>query len=177
MKAIQCLLFPFSKTHSEPSNSKTQICTVMYWAAELSTLLRCCAKCQMIIFLHWEKQNYLSFFWRGGQNLISLDRTIQLHPSWFLYVFLVESCCSGHRDLKCLIAFVWEATSYAASQKPEGFRREQTALLLFQLQRLNVFVLPETESGSQMAHCRPIHFNQTNGDLSAFRLEGGSGFK
>lgn len=78
---------------------------------------------------------------------------------------------------KCLIAFVWEATSYAASQKPGGFHREQTALLLFQLQRLNVFVLPETESGSQMAHCRPIHFNQTNGDLSAFRLEGGEWFQ
>lgn len=78
---------------------------------------------------------------------------------------------------KCLIAFVWEATSYDVSQKPRGFRREQTALLLFQLQRLNVFVLPETESGSQMVYCRPIHFNQTNGDLSAFRLEGVGGFK
>ena len=71
------LSFSFSPpTHSEPSNSKTQMCTIIYEAAALPILWRCCAPCPLTFFFFfffffgsgkaWEHCFFLFFFGRWG---------------------------------------------------------------------------------------------------------------
>ena len=73
LKAIQSFFFlPPPQTHSEPSNSKTQMCTIIYEAVALQILLRCCAPCPLTFFRSEESRLEHCFFedivcltWRG----------------------------------------------------------------------------------------------------------------
>lgn len=75
---------PPPPTHSEPSNSKTQMCTIIYEAAALPILLRCCGPTFLFfrletLFLKKLKDFLLTWFCHGV-----VHQTLQFRVSFWL---------------------------------------------------------------------------------------------
>lgn len=152
LKAIQSLFFLFFPTHSEPSNSKTQMCTIIYEAVALPILLRCCALCPLTFFFFLrsaESRLMHCFLMEKFQNVVCcawvchwrcVPSPVVLNAS----LDVLGSC--GHRDHDTMSdSLVSEPTaSYLAFQTRKASARPNCPLL-FHLQRLNAFVPSKTE--------------------------------
>lgn len=121
--------FIFPPTHSEPSNSKTQIWIIIYEAAVLPILLNVVLHFTQIIYrsgnaklLH---RFFIFLFWYICRHCL-FDMTllwcVTPNPA-VLNVFLVGLSCRGHWDSGIISNnLVWEpATSYVALQNPKSF--------------------------------------------------------
>lgn len=160
LKAIQSLFFlpPPPPTHSEPSNSKTQMCTIIYEAAALPILWRCCAPCPLTFFF-WgqeKRENIFFLFFGGGGRLEDIVCLTWLCHWWCMpnpVVFLVSvwlGWAAGVARILApyLIALLRNRQRVMLPYKTKMPLQDQTAPLLFQLQRLNVFAPSKTKSQS-----------------------------
>lgn len=158
LKAIQSLFFlPPPPTHSEPSNSKTQMCTIIYEAAALPILWRCCAPCPLTFFFGVRKSVRTFFFFLGGggrlEDIVCLtwlchwwcmpNPVVLLVSVWLGWAAGVARILAPY-----LIALLRNRQRVMLPYKTKMPLQDQTAPLLFQLQRLNVFAPSKTKSQS-----------------------------
>lgn len=133
--------FPPPPTHSEPSNSKTQMCTIIYEAAALPILWRCCAPCPLTFFF-WgqeKRENIFFLFFGGGGKIgghcmfdMTLPLTVYAKPCSFFSVCLVGLSCWGRQDSGTISdSLVKEPTaSYVALQNQNAFARPNCPFII-----------------------------------------------
>lgn len=151
LKAIQSLFFP--PTHSEPSNSKTQMCTIIYEAVALPILLRCCAPCPWTFFFPRSGKARLQHCFFSVEKFEDIVCLTWLCRWWCTAKPCSFEGLSGWAELLGSLGF-WHifdslvrepAARYLALQNKKAFARTNCPLL-FQLQRLNAFVPSKTDS-------------------------------